>query len=230
MKHTKFYLFVLITIFVLGINTSCSTHLAIETNNDSTKNTYCQITPSVTLKNMLLSLTGVTNPESLYNTVLLKQSLEKAGFSVENITVTENGSLNLLIETKKLEIPGCTVSKNNFTLLINQQTMSEVLALIPSETTSYIDLLMAPIITGEKLSSKEYEALIASMYGNTLANEMKSSMMTISFKAPTEISLATIEPSTCGTVKILANTAEYTLSLPEFLSLFSGVKFCIQWK
>jgi len=230
MKHTKFYLFVLITIFVLGINTSCSTHLAIETNNDSTKNTYCQITPSVTLKNMLLSLTGVTNPESLYNTVLLKQSLEKAGFSVENITVTENGSLNLLIETKKLEIPGCTLSKNNFTLLINQQTMSEVLALIPSETTSYIDLLMAPIITGEKLSSKEYEALIASMYGNTLANEMKSSMMTISFKAPTEISLATIEPSTCGTVKILANAAEYTLSLPEFLSLFSGVKFCIQWK
>jgi len=228
MKHTKFY--ILIGIFLLLANISCSTKLAIETTKDSTKKTYCNITPSETLKNTLASLTGNSSQKDFYNTDLLTQSLIEAGFSVENISVTEDGGLSLNINAQQLEIPGCTTGQNSFMFLINPQTMAQIINLVPEETKSYIDLLMAPIITGEEISSSEYVAVIASMYGNTLANELQESKITISFTAPTEIISATIEPKTAQNSIIKKNTANFTLPLSEFLSLFSGVKFSIQWK
>ncbi|HZK19602.1 MAG TPA: hypothetical protein VFC68_02625, partial [Treponemataceae bacterium] len=168
--------------------------------------------------------------ESLYDKPMLQQSLEKSGFTIQKMIFTGMGGINLSIGTPTLVFPGCTITKDSFTLLINPFIMAEIVSLMPEDTIAYTELLMAPLISGEKISAEEYKMLIASMYGETLADELEKSTVTILFKSPKNIATATTEPSICKSIKITKNEVEYSLSTLDFLSLFSGIKFRIQWK
>ena len=46
---------------------------------------------------------------------------------------------------------------------------------MPSIMRSYIDLFMAPVFTEEEMSNEEYLELISSVYGQILADEIKTS-------------------------------------------------------
>ncbi|OJF77314.1 MAG: hypothetical protein BKP49_02270 [Treponema sp. CETP13] len=220
---------ILLLFLILIASTSCSTRIGIQIAEDSTETIHCAIQPDETLESTILSFSGAQEGSSIYNPSVLSDSLTAAGFSINQMSFPHNTGIDLTIQTDEMLIPGCTVTNNSFTWIITPETMKEIIALTPEETRSYVDLLMAPIITGEELTSQEYNNLIASMYGSTLATKLSSSVVTISFTTPNEITSATLEPQNCGSVEIKGKNAEFTLPLDKFLSLFSGVKFCIQW-
>lgn len=217
------------TCLFLVTTTSCSTRIGILIAEDSNETILCAIEPGETLENTILSFSGTQAKSSIYNAPVLSDSLTAAGFSINQMLFPSNTGIELTLETGNMTLPGCVITKNSFKWTINPEIMYEIMNLTPNETSSYADLLMAPILTGEELSSEQYNDFISSMYGSTLATELSSSIITISFTAPNKITYATLTPESCGTIAINDKNAEFILPLDKFLSLFSGVEFCIQW-
>lgn len=229
MKQTKYTIFAISVILCISIFSSCSTKASIQITDNTEKSISCQIQPGLTLEAVLRSFTGAERGTNLYNSTVLQNSLEQYGFTVQNMTFPEGSGLNISLNAKKIDIPGTTFEDSSLTLVLNQQTMQQIIALMPEENIAYTELLMAPLITGENLTTEEYENLISSMYGKTLAAEMSKSIITVSFTAPKNILSATLNPQNSGTVKTKNKTTEFSIPLAKFLSLFSGVEFCIHW-
>ena len=99
--------------------------------------------------------------------------------------------------------------------------------MLSEDDREYIDLLMAPAITGENLSAAEYEDLIKQGYGEKLAKELKKSKFNISLTCPRKINSITIKPF--GSVSKNGNKGTVDIPLSELLCvhepIFIEVKF-----
>lgn len=66
-------------------------------------------------------------------------------------------------------------------LEISSEKLQSLYEKLPFEIQSYLDMLMAPSFTGEKMSDEEYLDLLASVYGQSLADEIKNSKINFVF-------------------------------------------------
>lgn len=66
-------------------------------------------------------------------------------------------------------------------LEISSEKLQSLYEKLPFEIQSYLDMLMAPSFTGEKMSDEEYLELLASVYGQSLADEIKNSKINFVF-------------------------------------------------
>lgn len=66
-------------------------------------------------------------------------------------------------------------------LEISSEKLLSLYEKLPFEIQSYLDMLMAPSFTGEKMSDEEYLDLLASVYGQSLADEIKNSKINFVF-------------------------------------------------
>ena len=58
---------------------------------------------------------------------------------------------------------------------------------IADEDREYLDLLMAPSLQEISMGNEEYIELMANAYGKKIATELKSSILSLSFEAPSKI-------------------------------------------
>ncbi len=70
-------------------------------------------------------------------------------------------------------------TKNSLTLTLGPEQINRFYNLSNEESKSYLDLLMIPSITGEKLDVKGYKELLESVYGPELAEEIVSGQLKI---------------------------------------------------
>ena len=106
---------------------------------------------------------------------------------------------------------------------LNLKSGPEVLALISPDVTVYLEALMAPLATGEKLTKKEYLELVGSVYGKAIADEIGRASVRVSIDFPGPIQSAR-GGSYSGT------RAEYTISLLDLLVLETPLYYEIVWK
>ena len=78
---------------------------------------------------------------------------------------------------KKLQFISRT--KNSMTLTLGPEQIKRLYHLVDEESKSYLDLLMIPALTGEKLNVKDYKELLESVYGPDLADEIVSGELKI---------------------------------------------------
>ena len=62
--------------------------------------------------------------------------------------------------------------------------LSALYASLPETVRSYIDLFMAPVFSVESMTKSEYLDLVASVYGQNLADEIAGSSVSIVLSAP----------------------------------------------
>jgi hypothetical protein len=74
-------------------------------------------------------------------------------------------------------------SRQKLTLTLSPQVLQTAAALLPEKEHSYIDLLMAPVFTGETMTEQEYIDTVSSVYGQQIADELKTSTLTIHITA-----------------------------------------------
>ena len=125
--------------------------------------------------------------EDFYNKDSLKLSLEDLGFTDifiqtdKNTDIKINGQIDNqnFIDTENPLSTLISINEDNFTITINPTNIIEILCTIP-EITDYLDLLMAPIYTGEELSETEYLELFASVYGESFAQDFEKTNLCIS--------------------------------------------------
>jgi hypothetical protein len=95
--------------------------------------------------------------------------------------------------------------------------------LLSPEVRDYLSALMAPVATGETLTQKEYLALVQSVYGKGLAEEIASAKITLTIDFPGTISV--IQGG-----KATKNRGVFTIPLGDLLVLERPLRYEVAWQ
>ena len=99
----------------------------------------------------------------------------------------------------------------------------QILSLLSPEIGAYLDLLMAPIASGEKMTKKDYLELVASIYGKEIADEIAGALIQVSLNFP-----GTIQRIKGGTFS--GRRADFKISLLDVLVLETPLNYEVVWK
>jgi len=99
----------------------------------------------------------------------------------------------------------------------------QILSLISPEIGMYLNALMAPLASGEKMTKKEYLDTVASFYGKDIADEISSGVINVSFTFP-----GTIQKIKGGT--FTGRKAEFKIPLLDVLVLETPLNYEVVWK
>ncbi len=113
----------------------------------------------------------------------LNQSYFKnASVRFDNNTLTASAQVNSqkALPTEFLGI-NKTSSGDEFYVALDPQSLAAVILQENTTAKTLADILMAPIISGERMSLAEYKDLLAEIYGAPLASELLSGDLTIEY-------------------------------------------------
>lgn len=204
---------ILVCCVAVCITAACSStaHIVIRDNTDY--DLTAEFVPGSLLEKNITHLLKQKNEQvdgqSIFNTQELKEAFIKEGISVQNITL--QGALGLRLV--------CTVPHNHellkdviaydkkgrkAVLRISPENIASFLEMLPQESRDFIDMLMAPLFTGDNIPPAEYEELIGAAYGKKIAAELRSTEFVLTVDVPYTIQTARISP--VGTVTIQTKT------------------------
>ncbi len=181
---------------------------------------------------------------SVFDAPGISASLKAAGIGAQSVTA-EGASLAVSALVPKADgFLNGAVSVNPgqrlFRISVNRQTVAAAIGLMPVSTRDYLDLLMAPVFTGETMSAGEYRDLIGAAYGKTIATELSAARFTLTVKAPSPVKAATIAAADgnagaagtaadSGSVKTAGNEAIFNIPLITLLTLESPLTVEVGW-
>ena len=99
----------------------------------------------------------------------------------------------------------------------------EILALISPDIVDYLSALMAPLATGEKMTTAEYLADISAIYGSGIADEISKALVRAAIDFP-----GAIQSVKGGTFS--GKKAEFTIPLVDILVLEKPLSYEVIWK
>lgn len=220
--------------------TACSPSLVV----NATPNTSAQIAFSTNLSPLGLSLirrflgggnSANTESISLYNKEDVFSSLEKAGISIQ--TLDTPGGKDLVFTGKAARLDSMsggifTAEKAQMMINLSPKSINAVINQLPPETADLLDLLMAPVFTGEELSRAEYLEIIAAAYGDTVAESIAESVCTICITVPAEIISAKVSSGANTRIQVIHTGKIATISIPLdlLLTLTDTTTISIDWK
>ena len=186
MKRVKRIYITVLMLMSLAL-TGCGSDISISAKADGSTDIAIDVDIGQTVGGLIKALygmSGASNATSLISAEELNASLTQSGY-----TNVQTKSSDTAI-TAKATMPARTKSllveqkNNSITVTFSPQVIQSEYQALDETAKAYIDLLMAPLFTGEILSTKEYLELIASAYGNDLVSELKNSYITLSLSQP----------------------------------------------
>ncbi len=120
-------------------------------------------------------------------------------------------------------------AENSLTLIFSPETIQGIVSSLPEETRELFDLLMAPVLTGEEMSRKEYVDLVGSVYGEELADEINSALFQVSLECPDNCTIKKTALSNLNTAVTGLKKASFSIPLADFLCITKAWTFSITW-
>ncbi|GHV91702.1 hypothetical protein AGMMS50268_22050 [Spirochaetia bacterium] len=106
---------------------------------------------------------------------------------------------------------------------LNREAGPEILSLVSTEIVTYLEALMAPIVTGEVLTKAQYLEALASIYNKAVADEVSGGTIRAAIDFPGPISAVR-----GGTYT--GKKAEFTIPLLDLLVLERPLIYEVTWK
>jgi hypothetical protein len=106
---------------------------------------------------------------------------------------------------------------------VNLENGPEILEHLSSDVCDYLNALMAPIATGEKMSKSEYLELIASFYNKPISDEIAASKINASVEFP-----GTVTSAKGGTFS--GRKVNFDIPLLDLLVLETPLVYEVNWK
>lgn len=159
---------------------------------------------------------------SLFDKDEIRASLVKAGITVDSAAFPKPSSIALALTLSGLDgllekAVSCSKTNKTLAVTISGESIHAAMRVMPQSTNDYLDLLMAPVFSGERMTAGEYVDVIASAYGKTLADELEKSEFTLTVRCPASVASAKIDaPATCATE---GNQAVYRIPLASLLAM-----------
>ncbi len=219
---------------------SCTTNASVQLEQSESSSFYFTTEAKEGISNVIRSFTGLNHTMSIFNTGIIEESFTSAGISSVSVSsagisdISISGFSDNLHELLPLEPQVISFSENSstndFTVTLNEQTMGSLFLLMGEEASLYIELLQAPLFTGEEMSSDDYLSFIGALYGDSVKEELASSVLTFEVATPSRVYAANVEPFSIGSVEIKEQVAVFSVSLYKFLSNTKEIIFRVQWK
>ena len=162
--------------------TSCKSQIKITFSKNA-----CTVKYSTKLGKALFdtfyAFAGETESERIFDTEQFKQIFSEGGLknvSAESKVIDEISIQGDIDGNNGDFISGSSIIKSsnngkNVEIEFSRNNLLKMYDNMPSIMRSYIDLFMAPVFTEEEMSNEEYLELISSVYGQILADEIKTS-------------------------------------------------------
>ncbi len=221
------------------IFSGCSTSVALiaDQNNAGEVSLQTKLSPSV--MSVVSALSGASSTEALFDKDQIVQSLKKTGYTVSGVRFPARNTLTINTKTEKLTgmLPNSkdfvTLKKdgkiNDMVINLSPANIKKAVELMPEDTALYLDLLFAPIFTGDAMSADEYVELIAMAYGDNVAADLKKSVVTIQFDVPGQIVSAELTNNDKNTINIDSKNIKMSMPLVEMLTNMKGNICRIRW-
>ena len=184
MNMKNIYKNLLVALFcsVILFLTSCKSQIKITFSKNA-----CTVKYSTKLGKALFdtfyAFAGETESERIFDTEQFKQIFSEGGLknvSAESKVIDEISIQGIIDGNNGDFISGSSIIKSsnngkNVEIEFSRNNLLKMYDNMPSIMRSYIDLFMAPVFTEEEVSNEEYLELISSVYGQILADEIKTS-------------------------------------------------------
>lgn len=184
MNMKNIYKNLLVALFcsVILFLTSCKSQIKIIFSKNA-----CTVKYSTKLGKALFdtfyAFAGETESERIFDTEQFKQIFSEGGLknvSAESKVIDEISIQGDIDGNNGDFISGSSIIKSsnngkNVEIEFSRNNLLKMYDNMPSIMRSYIDLFMAPVFTEEEMSNEEYLELISSVYGQILADEIKTS-------------------------------------------------------
>lgn len=256
MNCKRTLLFSLLVLTFVLIFTSCSPVLKVAVASDGGIVYSVESSVSPLIEDTVRSFTGADESLPLFHKTQILQALKSAGLASVGVETPSNNSLIVsarieALPSSTLKLPslgtGSTcqdmvpqvagaigychsteAGQRKLVLTISPNVLQQVMDIVPAETAEYLDLLSAPILTGEQMTAAEYVELIGIIYGDSVARELENAKVRILVTAPTKVQTATVSiPS--GKARTRDQYVEFSLGLPELLVNQGQIEFTVQY-
>ena len=105
---------------------------------------------------------------------------------------------------------------------INRSNGPIILGILSPEISDYLSALMAPLATGEELTSSEYLELVASVYNRAVSNEIAGSRIRASIDFPGQVT--SVRGGTFS-----GRRANFDIPLLDLLVLETPLSYEVRW-
>ena len=227
---TRYFLFLSLLLAFL-VFTGCSPNLNVKVASD---NTVSMQFVSLTGEELTKTFTALTGQQvGQIDTSSTKKAMREAGLTP--IAITQTGpdlqlttgpdSIDSILSdcpgtnTATFAINSTPANGTSFSLTLSPAVAQYIVSLLPEETASYSELLMAPLFTGEIMSADEYTELIAAVYGQQLADELASSWFSLYLEMPGSVTSVSLPASLKANSVKNGNLANIFIPLSSLLTL-----------
>lgn len=181
--------FLTLSFFSIFFFTGCPLEITITSNGLHQDSTFYYL--NTTAEKPVLELVASfddsadINKARIFDTLEIEKSLLKCGFtepeakSFKPNSTSEELSIQAVASNEKLPFIKKYFTKkqsvssfNKLEIILSPEILQNLITSQNSIIQKYADLLMAPCFTGEELSEAEYKELVASLYGNEIAEEL----------------------------------------------------------
>lgn len=223
----------IISVVLLFIACSPAVVISIKPDASGTASFTAEINP--TSENLVQRFSGnggASASSPIFDRDKIVGSLARAGVKVDSLTFPTRTGIALDLSFLKLDgllNQAIVVRKDtkSMEITLSRESVNEAINLMPDDTRDYLDLLMAPIFTGEEMDPREYEELIGAAYGKTLAEELKKSVFTLTVNCPQNVSHASV--GTEGLARTQGKAATFTIPLSTLLAMQSTLNAKVEW-
>ena len=220
MKKIFYFSTILTLIFTI---LSCSPALSISLKNDDSVDIQLEISNTESFFSNFSAFMDFSE-ENFYDKEFLSLNLEELGFSNINLETGKNADLKLSAQLKNFsqleeENPITslfTKNENSFEISINPDNLIDILETLP-EATDYLDLLMAPVYTGEELTEQEYLELFATVYGESFAKDFENTNFVLQINVLNKIKNIETAKDNIASVNFEGNVANIKIPVYKLL-------------
>lgn len=233
-------LFLCLALSVCVIFASCTTSVSLDARTDKSGAIAMQTKLSPSVQTLVSSLAGVDSTEDLFDAAQIRASLKAAGFAVTGLKFPSKSAITVTAETKNITtmLRGSkdflTVTKSNgvndMRIKLTPENVRKAVAVMPEDTALYIELLIAPIFTGEAMTPQEYTDLIAIAYGDKIAQDLQKARVNLMFSVPGTIISAEMTNSKENDIAVKDKTITMSIPLVTLLTDLKGTECRIRWK
>ena len=173
---------------------SCTSEISLELKKDGSVDVQFSGVAGTAFATMINSVSGMSGNGSATGTVIfdtkeIEYEMSSNGFSQVKAVSKKGADLTVTMTDKNgksaLFTSGVvSVKDGKLNASLSPQSLVKFYKAADSQTVMFLDMLLAPIFNDEVMTQEEYLEVLASFYGDEIADEMKNSNFRITLKNP----------------------------------------------
>ena len=172
----------------------CTSEITLELKKDGSVDLQFSGVAGTAFATMINSVSGMSGNGSATDTVIfdtkeIEYEMSSNGFSQVKASSKKGSDLTVTMTDKNgksaLFTSGVvSVKDGKLNASLSPQSLVKFYKAADSQTVMFLDMLLAPIFNDEVMTQEEYLEVLASFYGEEIAEEMKNSSFRITLKNP----------------------------------------------